>query len=182
MEKRPRPFTAEKRLAEIGGAPQPTTQDDLKQAFESLTLDVREVLARNTLTGVGPAAITYAKGNGGDGGACQSPPETMEEALQDALQDASEGENAPDPADEIRQLAAALKSADPDEDPLVLAREELQTIVAATDKAANEIMDQSDDIQVAIDNIRKDISNKNTSNVEVHISSLEEVESIGVSC
>lgn len=175
MEKRPRPFTAEKRLAEIGGAPQPTSHDELIQAFESLSHDVREVLARDTLTAVLPAAITDAKGNGGDGGTCQSPPEAMQEALQEAPKDASEVEDAPGPADEIRQLAAALKSANPDEDPLVLAREELQTIVAATDKAANEIMDQSDEIQVAIENIRKDISNENTSNVEVHLSSLEEV-------
>lgn len=159
MEKRPRPFTAEKRLAEIGGAPQPAGHDDLIQAFESLSHDVREVLAQNTLTGPGPAAIT--------------------DANEEPLQDASKGENAPDSApdsmDEIRQLAAALKSANPDEDPLVLAREELQTIVGATDKAANEIMDQSDELQVFIDKIREELSNGNTSNVEAHVSSLEEI-------
>lgn len=58
---------------------------------------------------------------------------------------------------------------------MLLARQELETVVEATDKAANEIINQTDEIQTMIDKIRDEISSGNTAKVEVHLSSLEGV-------
>ena len=60
--------------------------------------------------------------------------------------------------DNIKRDVAALKAVNPDDDKLVQARNELKTVTEITDKAANEIMNQSDEIQVVVDKIRENIS------------------------
>ena len=46
MEKRPRPFTAEKRFAKISSSTGAITNDDLLDAFNALSAYVKEVLSR----------------------------------------------------------------------------------------------------------------------------------------
>ena len=159
MEKRPRPFTAEKRFAEISGSTGAITNDDLLDAFNDLSAYVKEVLTRASLL--------------------ESSPFPEEESEDDIETDSDDAEETPDdPHADLSRLTgevAALKSANPDEEKLLLARQELETVVEATDKAANEIMDQTDEIQTVIDKIRDEISSGNTAKVEVHLSSLEVV-------
>jgi len=76
--------------------------------------------------------------------------------------------------DKITQAVAALKAANPDDDEIPLARKELQTVVEATDTAANEIMTLSEDIQSAADKIRDDISAGNTGTIESHCGVMDE--------
>ncbi len=163
MEKRPRPFTAEKRFAEISGSTGAITNDDLLDAFNDLSAYVKEVLSR---TSSADSPLSPEEGNGDEKeSASDAPPETPPETPNDPQADLSR----------LTGAVAALKSANPDEDKLLLARQELETVVEATDKAANEIMNQTDEIQTVIDNIRDEISSGNTAKVEVHLSSLEGV-------
>jgi chemotaxis regulatin CheY-phosphate phosphatase CheZ len=69
---------------------------------------------------------------------------------------------------------AALKAADPDDDEIPLARQELITVVEATDTAANEIMNLSETIQAAADKIRDEVSQGNIDNVEAHCAVMDE--------
>ncbi len=159
MEKQLRPFTAEKRFAEISGSTGAITNNDLLDAFNELSAYVKEVLTRASLF--------------------ESSPDPKEESKKDIETDSDDAEETPDdPHADLSRLTgevAALKSANPNEGKLLLARQELETVVEATDKAANEIMNQSDEIQTVIDKIRVEVSSGNTANVEVHLSSLEEV-------
>lgn len=75
----------------------------------------------------------------------------------------------------ISHEVAALKAANPEEDKIPLARKELEIVVEATDTAANEIMNLSDEIQSAADKIRDEIAKGNTAGVERHCASLDEV-------
>ena len=76
--------------------------------------------------------------------------------------------------EKITREVAALKAADPDDDEIPLARQELATVVEATDTAANEIMNLSENIQAAADKIRDDVSKGKTDNVEAHCAVLDE--------
>ena len=159
MKKRPRLFTAEKRFAEISGSAGAITNDDLLDAFNDLSAYVKEVLTRASLLECSP-----------------SPEEESEEKIET---DSGDAEETPDDShvdlSRITGKIAALKSANPDEDKLLLARQELEIVVKATDKAANEIMNQTDEIQTVIDKIRDEISSGNTAQVEAHLSFLEAV-------
>ena len=159
MEKRPRPFTAEKRLAEISGSTGAITHDDLLDAFNDLSAYVKEVLSRTSPAGSSP-----------------STGKESEDKNESASGDTSETTREPH-ADlsRINDQISALKSANPDEDKLQLVRQELETVVEATDKAANEIMNQSDEIHTVIDKIRDEISSANIAKIEVHLSSLEAI-------
>ena len=157
MGKQPRPFTAEKRYAEISGSAVAITNDDLLDAFNDLSAYVKEVLTR----------ASYFESS-------SSTEEESEDKIETDSDDAEETPDDPNPdLSRIAGEVAALKSANPDEDKLLLSRQELETVVEATDKAANEIMNQTDEIQTVIDKIRVDISSGNTANFGVHLSSLE---------
>jgi len=167
MEKRPRPFTAEKRFAKISSSTGAITNDDLLDAFNAHSAYVKEVLSRASRLESSPSFSP-------------APEEEPGEENQDKIKTDSGGaeETPDDPHADLSRIAgevAALKSANPDEDKLLLARQELETVVEATDKAANEIINQTDEIQTMIDKIRDEISSGNTAKVEVHLSSLEGV-------
>ncbi len=76
--------------------------------------------------------------------------------------------------EKITREVAALKAADPDEEEIPLARQELATVVEATDTAANEIMNLSEEIQAAADNIRADVSDGKTDNIEAHCAIIDD--------
>ncbi len=155
MDKRPRPFTAERRNAEITGAAIGVSNDDLMDAFLDLSAYVQEVVNRVAKNEAPPPP---------------SPPPTP---LGPPVLDP-----APDLApklETIKQDVAALKAASPEDDKLVQARHELETVTDITDKSANEIMNQSDEIHVVIDKIRQDLSTGNTDKVEAHCTTLEAV-------
>lgn len=143
MEKRPRPFTAEKRNAEITGASISVSNDDLMDAISGLSASVKEV--------AGQMAEIAA-----------TPPPPPAPELAPGLET-------------IKQDVAALKTANPEDDKLFQARHELETVTDITDKSANEIMNQSDEIHVVIDKIRQDLSDGHTDKVEAHCANLEEV-------
>ena len=169
MEKRPRPFTAEKRFAEISGSTASITNDDLLDAFNDLSAYVKEVLSRASRLESSPSSSPAPE---------EEPEEEPGEENKDKIEtDSGDGIETPDDtnADLSRLIGevAALKSANPDEDKLPLARHELETVVEITDKAANEIMNQTDEIQIVIDKIRDDIASGDTAKVEGHLSSLE---------
>ena len=163
MEKRPRPFTAEKRFAKISSSTGAITNDDLLDAFNALSAYVKEVITRASHFESSPSTE-------------EEPGEESEDKIET---DSGGAEETPDASQadlsRITGEVAALKSANPDEDKLLLARQELETVVEATDKAANEIINQTDEIQTMIDKIRDEISSGNTAKVEVHLSSLEAV-------
>ena len=69
---------------------------------------------------------------------------------------------------------AALKAADPDDDEIPLARQELKTVGEATATAANEIMNLSEPIQAAADKIRDDVAKGKTDTVEAHCDVIDE--------
>ncbi len=132
MTRRPRPFTAETRSAELSGASRTISNDDLLEAFNDLSHHVKEATRR----------------------------------LETATAEAG--------LEKITREVAALKAADPDDDEIPLARRELETVVEATDTAANEIMNLSEEIQAAADNIRDEASDSNTKNIEAHCDVLDE--------
>ncbi|MDA0305351.1 MAG: hypothetical protein O3B76_03585 [Proteobacteria bacterium] len=145
MDKRPRPFTAERRKAEVTGTSIGITNDDLMDAISDLKDNVNKVAGQMAEIAAAPPP--------------PPPPE-------------------PDNTDElgtIKQDVSALRAVDPDDDKLVLARGELKTVTEITDKSANEIMNQSDEIHVVIDKIREDLSAGNTDKVESHCATLEEI-------
>ena len=147
MTKRPRPFTAEIRSAELSGASRTITNDDLLEAFNDLSNYVKEATRRlETVTGE-TAAVPPA------------PPTSQMPAAD---------------LEKIIRKVAALKAANPDDDEIPLARQELATVVEATDTAANEIMNLSEDIQDAADKIRGDISDGKTDNVEAYCDVMDE--------
>jgi len=144
MDKRPRPFTAERRKAEITGAPIGVSNDDLMDAFRDLSAYVQDVAGQMAEIAAAPPP---------------PPPDS----------------DKPEGLDTIKQDVSALRAADPDDDKLVQARGELKTVTDITDKSANEIMNQSDEIHVVIDKIRQDLSAGNTDKVENHCATLEEI-------
>jgi len=147
MDKRPRPFTAERRNAEITGAAIGVSNDDLMDAFRDLSAYIQEVSDRIAKNEAPPPP---------------SPPGAP------VLDLAPEMET-------IKQGVAALKAASPEDDKLVQARHELETVTDITDKSANEIMNQSDEIHVVIDKIRQDLSAGNTDKLDAHCAALEAV-------
>ncbi len=147
MTKRPRPFTAETRSAELSGASRTITNDDLLEAFNDLSNYVKKAThCLETVTGEA-AAVPPAPP------ASQTPAADLENIIR---------------------KVAALKAANPDDDEIPLARQELATVVEATDTAANEIMNLSEEIQDAADKIRCDISDGKTGNVEAHCDVMDE--------
>ncbi len=150
MTKRPRPFTAETRSVELSGASRTITNDDLLEAFNDLSNYVKEATRRlETVTGEAAAVPPGPP----------APPGSQTSAA--------------DPEKIIRKVAA-LKAANPDDDEIPLARQELETVVEATETAANEIMDLSENIQATTDKIRDDVSKGNTDNVEAHCAVMDE--------
>jgi chemotaxis regulatin CheY-phosphate phosphatase CheZ len=147
MTKRPRPFTAETRSAELSGASRTITNDDLLEAFNDLSNYVKE--ATHRLETVTAEAATVPP-------AFQAPPAPSADL------------------EKIKREVAALKAADPDDDEIPLARQELKTVVEATDTAANEIMNLSENIQAAADKIRGDVAKGNTDTVEAHCEVIDE--------
>jgi len=141
MTKRPRPFTAETRSAELSGASRTITNDDLLEAFNDLSNYVKE--ATHRLETVTAEAATVPPAPGAD-------------------------------LEKITREVAALKAADPDDDEIPLARQELKTVVEATDTAANEIMNLSETIQDAADKIRDDVAKGKTDTVEAHCDVIDE--------
>ncbi len=75
----------------------------------------------------------------------------------------------------IRHEVASLKSAYAEEDKMLLARQELETVVKATDEAANEVMNLSDQIQELAAKIRESLEGGKTENMVAHSASLEEI-------
>ena len=147
MTKRPRPFTAETSYAELSGASRTVTNDDLLEAFNDLSNFVREATHRLETMTADAVAVPPAPP------APQAPAADLEK---------------------IAREVAALKAADPDDHEIPLARKELQTVVEATDTAANEIMNLSEEIQAAADKIRDEVSDGNTKNVEAHCDVMDE--------
>ncbi len=144
MTRRSRPFTAETRSAELSGASRTITNDDLLEAFNDLSHYVKEATRRLETVTAEAAAVPPTP---------QTPAADLEK---------------------ITREVAALKAADPDDDEISLARQELATVVEATDTAANEIMNLSENIQAAADKIRDDVSKGKTDNVEAHCAVLDE--------
>ena len=107
MTKRPRPFTAETRSAELSGASRTITNDDLLEAFNDLSNYVKE--ATHRLETVTAEAATVSPGPP----AFQAPPAPGADL------------------EKITREVAALKAADPDDDEIPLARQELKTVVEA---------------------------------------------------
>ncbi len=147
MTKRPRPFTAETRSAELSGASRTITNDDLLEAFNDLSSFVKEATHRLETVTAEAAAVPPAPP------AFQAPAAGLEK---------------------ITREVAALKAADPDDDEIPLARRELETVVEATDTAANEIMNLSETIQDTADKIRDDVAKGNTDTVEAHCAVIDE--------
>lgn len=154
MATRHRPFTAEKRQAELSGSTPGTTNDDLLQAFNDLSQNVRDMAERITAKLEATATATAPP--------AQAAPAPAETAVTDPK------------LDQIKQEIAALKAANPEEDEIPLAREELGIVVEATDSAANDIMNVSEELQNTADKIRDEIENGNPDGVEQHCASLEE--------
>jgi len=153
MEKRPRPFTSERRIAEITGSPDSTSaisNDDLLEAFNGLSRYVRDALSREPAVPAPPPPAP--------------PPAPVIETVPS---------DDPGDLDLIKQQIATLRTANADDDKLVLARDELDTVVEITDKAAHEIMNQSDEIQNIIDKFREEIAAGNTENQERHFAAFE---------
>ncbi|NQU59873.1 MAG: protein phosphatase CheZ [Rhodospirillales bacterium] len=163
MDKRQRPFTSERRIAEITGSQNAISNDDLLEAFQDLSRYVREVLSRDAVALAAqpdaPAEII-----------AEIPVEEEIQVVEEPVADLPE--SSPD-LTLIKQQIATLRTANADEDKLVLARDELETVVEITDKAANEIMNQSDEIQKVIDKFRQENSAGNTDNLEGHFAALE---------
>ena len=146
----PRPFTAETQSAELSGASRTITNDDLLEAFNDLSNYVKEATRRlETVTGEAAAVPPGPP----------APPASQTSAADLEM---------------IIRKVAALKAANLDDDEIPLARQELATVVEATDTAANEIMNLSEDIQDAADKIRCDISDGKTGNVEAHCDVMDE--------
>ncbi len=147
MTKRPRPFTAETRSAELSGASRTITNDDLLEAFNDLSNYVKEATRRLETVTAETAAVPPA------------PPASQTTAAD---------------LEKIIRKVAALKAANPEDDEIPLARQELATVVEATETAANEIMNLSENIQAATDKIRDDVSKGKTDNVEAHCDVMDE--------
>jgi len=145
MDKRPRPFTAEKRNAEVTGAFIGVSNDDLMDAFRDLSAYVQDVAGQMAEIAAAPPP--------------PPPPDP----------------DKPEGLDTIKQDVSALRATSPEDDKLVQARHELKTVTDITDKSANEIMNQSDEIHVVIDKIRQDLSAGNTDRLENHCANLEEI-------
>ena len=143
----PRPFTAETQSAELSGASRTITNDDLLEAFNDLSNYVKEATRRLETVTAEAAAVPPVSP------ASQTPAANLEK---------------------ITREVAALKAADPEDDEIPLARQELETVVEATDTAATEIMNLSENIQAAADKIRDDVSKGKTDNVEAHCAVMDE--------
>jgi len=147
MSKRPRPFTAETRTAELSGASRTITNGDLLEAFNDLSQYVKEATRRLETVTAEAAAVPQAP----------QPPQAPAADLE-----------------RIKEEVSRLRAADTENDGIPLARKELGTVVEATDAAANEIMTLSEEIQTAAGKIRDDVSGGNTSNVEAHCAVMDE--------
>lgn len=162
MDKPPRPFTAERRMEALSGAEDTVTNRDLLDALDKLSADAGKTNPPPPFTSERRSGKLSASADAisnrdlldafnnlsnllGDIVAEQWPPadgggEPPEEAPEKTI-------GAPAGWERAKREIAALKSANADEDRLVLARREIETVVAATDAAANEIMNLSDAVQ-----------------------------------
>ena len=186
MANSPRPFTSERPVTGITGSSETVTNNDILNAFHDLSAHFPEAKP--------PRRFTSEKtrpGGTGAGGAV-----TNDDLLQTfndlsaslrEMRDGASGKDetsvsaeaesgqAPTDQDPVREKVAKLKSADPDADKMLLARQELKTVVESTYTAANEIMNLSDELLAVAEKIRQGQSSGEAASIDDHLSSLEEI-------
>ena len=185
MTKPSRPFTSERPVGGITGSGETVTNNDILDAFHDLLAHFPEAKPPRRFT----SERTRAGGTGAGG-------EVTNDDLLQTFNDLSasllgmrerasgkeetslgaeaEAVEAPTDQDPVREKVAKLKAANPDADKLLLARQELETVVESTDAAANEIMNLSDGILAAAEKIRQNQSSGEAPDMEDHLASLEE--------
>lgn len=186
MAKPPRPFTSERPVTGMTGSSETVTNNDILNAFHDLSAHFRKAKPPRRFTSERTGA-----GRTGAGGAVTNNDllhtfNDLSATLREMMDGASgkdetsvnpeaESEQAPTRLDPVREKVAKLKSADPDADKMLLARQELETVVESTDTAANEIINLSEGLLAVAEKIRQGQSSGEAANIDDHLSSLEEI-------
>lgn len=186
MVKPSRPFTSERPVAGITDSSETVTNKDILNAFHDLLANFPEVKPPQRFT----SERTRAGGTGAGGAVTNNDLlqtfNDLSATLREMMDGASgkdetsadaeaESGQAPTGRDPVRDKVAKLKSADPDADKMLLARQELETVVKSTGTAANEIMNLSDELLAVAEKIRQGQSSGEAANIDDHLSLLEEI-------
>ena len=182
MAKPTRPFTSERRTTGVSGSSEAVTNNDILNAFHDLSAHFKKAEPPRLFTSERTRALTGREVTNNDllqtfNDLSASLREMMDGASgkeETSVDVQAESGQAPTGQDLAREKVAKLKSADPDADKLLLARQELETVIKSTDAAANEIMNLSDGILASAEKIRQDQSSGEVPNMDDHLASLED--------
>ncbi|MCH8237024.1 MAG: protein phosphatase CheZ [Proteobacteria bacterium] len=182
MAKPTRPFTSERPVTRITGSSETVTNSDILNAFHDLSAHFKKAEPPRLFTSERTRAVTGREVTNNDllqtfNDLSASLREMMDGASgkeETSVDVQAESGQAPTGQDLAREKVAKLKSADPDTDKLLLARQELETVIKSTDAAANEIMNLSDGILASAEKIRQDQSSGEVPNMDDHLASLED--------